>query len=121
MVRILAGALAAFLLALPIAWALPKLWLLPPRLTNNNWSGEIRYRSADNRHIVACVFVTHDTLPYWEASWERGPEWGYWADEAVCQKLPNSLHEGVPPEVVRVSIDGRTVELRAPFFWSRLF
>ncbi len=76
-VRALAKLVAWLLLGVLLyTWLAPKIWLLPPRLTNNNWNREIVYRSSDGDTAVHCIFYSHDSLPYWEGD-------NYWEDEQV--------------------------------------
>ena len=94
---------------------LPKVRLNPASMgiTNNNWSGGISYRSANGNFAIHCDFMGTDSSPYWEGQDSLD-------DEQVCGQLPVFLHQGLPPRVAHVRINGRTIEVRAPLLWGRL-
>lgn len=94
-------------------YLIPKIRLHPTSMgiTNNNWSFEITYRSADGNLVVHCDFMSHDSSPYWEGQ-------NHWEDEYVCRRL--YLHQGIPQRTMQIQSNGQTVVLRAPLLWGRL-
>jgi hypothetical protein len=109
------GFLVAFVLLALIFGFSPKIRMHPlsAGITNNTWSYNIVYRSDDGSRVVICDFMGHDSTPYWEGQSSR--------DDVVCDRIPEYVHQGLPPRVICVRYaDGREIELRAPLVWGRL-